>query len=222
MNASQRGIVLVIVLLSMTLLSAVGLGLMLSASVSRMSAANHDEAVALLNACESALELAFLDLAASDLDDVLSGKLVSRFVDGAPGSRTIAPGLAIDLMVLTSQLTCGRTTACSTVQIAQNTSERPWGANNPRWQLFLHQPVAPPVLPSPAPPIYAVVWIGDDAREDDDDPIADGAGEAQEGRYILRARAEAFGPRGGRQAIEAEIVAGSGVQSWRAVSAQVP
>lgn len=235
MPAGQRGVVLVLVLLCMTFLTAAGLGLALSASVSRMSAANHDEALMLMNAAESALDLAARELARYRIDDVLSGAQASSLSDGAAGPRTVAPGSTIDLAALTNHLTCGRPTACTDDERRQVTAERPWADNNPRWTLFINQPLEPPPMPGPASPIYIAVWIGDDAREDDGDPAVDGAGPEQEGRYIVRARAEAFGPRGGRRAVEGELVRwctedaaglqcvpGSRVQSWRAVSAQVP
>ena len=230
-SRSDRGVVLVLVLLSMTLLAAVGVGLALSSSTSRLSATNHDEAGMLLNAAESALQLAARELALADTNGVLRGAETSALVDGAPGVRAVAPGTSVDLVMLTNQLTCGRTSACTPGQVSQPTSDRPWGGNNPRWQLFLHQPLAPPAFPGPQVVPYVVVWIGDDAREGDGDPAADGAGSGQEGRYIVRARAEAFGPRGGRRAIEAELVKvcttgpagelcapGTRVQSWRAVT----
>jgi hypothetical protein len=230
----ERGIALALVLLAITFIAALAFGLTLSSSEARMSAANQEEAVALANAAESALELAARELGATDLTAVLSGAQASSLVDGAPGFRTVAPAVVIDLPVLTNQLTCGRRALCTPAQVAQSTQERPWGANNPRWRLFVHQPLPAPDMPKPAAPAYIVVWIGDDAREDDGDPSVDGAGAAQEGRYIVRARAEAFGWRGGRRAIEAELarmcVAGPGgdvcvpssrVQSWRAV-AQTP
>jgi hypothetical protein len=231
----ERGVALVLVLLGMTMLAAIGLGLSLTSSLARVSAANHDDALALMNAAEAGLELAARELALVAIDDVLSGKVSSPMVDGVPGPRVVAPDVTIDLQVLTHQLTCGRVVPCTDAQVQQATAERPWGVNNPRWRLFVHTALHPPALPRAAPPLYIVVWIGDDAREDDGDPAADGAGEAQEGRYIVRARAEAFGPRGGRRAIEAELarlcasepagdvcVPGVRVHSWRAVSALVP
>jgi hypothetical protein len=88
-----------------------------------------------------------------------------------------------------------------------------------------------PDLPRVAHPIYVVVWIGDDAREIDGNSENDDEGAGQEGRYVVRARAESFGSRGARHAIEAELARmctgeGAGelcrpgvrVQSWRAVT----
>lgn len=233
--AAERGIAIVLVMLAAALLAAVGLGLTLSSALVRLTAANYEESVALLNASESAIELAARELALLDVDDVLGGTGSSTLVDGAPGPRTTSGGVSFDLLVLTNQLACGQPAPCTNAQVAQATNDRPWGDNNPRWRLFVHQPLETPDLPRPAPPIYVVVWIADDGRETDGDPSVDSAVSPLEGRYIVRARAEAFGPRGGRRALEAELarlcddtaegevcVPGSRVQSWRVVDSVVP
>jgi hypothetical protein len=231
---SQAGVALVLVLLTMGVLAATSLGLVLSSTVTRLTATNYEESVALANASEAALELAARELAAvADWDLVLLGTHASMAVDGAPGPRSVTPDVSIDLVTLTNQLTCGRPTLCSDAQVRVTTRERPWGANNPRWRLFVHQFLPPPPLPTATPPVYTIVWLADDAAETDGDPLADGAGAAQEGRYMVRARAESFGPRGGRHAIEAEFVRvcdeegascvpGIRIQSWRAVANGVP
>jgi len=234
MWAAERGIALIVALLAIALFSAMGLGLALSSSTARLADHNHEEAVTLLNAAESALELACRDMAAiADWDSILSGALRSPVVDGPPtGIRTLPSGGSIDLTRLTNQLTCGLDTACTEGQRAANTSDRPWGADNPRWQLFLHAPLAAVASPRHRLAPYAVVWVGDDGRETDADPTVDGGAPGGEGRYVLRARAETFGPNGARRAIEAEIVricrpvAGADVcmpgvrlQSWRVASA---
>jgi Tfp pilus assembly protein PilX len=220
--------------LATAFVSAAALGMMLSSALLRFTVANTDDATALFNAAEAALELAARELALVDLTAALAGAETSPLVDGPIGPRIIG-GETIDLEVLTNQLTCGRTSLCSNAQVRQVTGERPWGANNPRWQPFLYQQLAPPDLPRRIDGPYVVVWIGDDGRETDENPLADGEGAGEEGRYVVRARAEAFGPRGGRRAIEAELarlcamtangvmcVPGTHVQSWRAVLTDVP
>jgi hypothetical protein len=232
----QSGVVLVIVLLAIGVLSAAAMGLALSSTIVRLTGANLDESVMLANASESALELAARELGKiADWDQVLRGTQASTLVDGDPGPRTVSPGLVIDLVTLTNQLTCGQPLLCADAQVRLATRERPWGSNNPRWRLFVHQPLPARPLPTPMPPTYVVVWLGDDAAETDGDPLADGAGPDQPGRYMVRARAEAFGPRGGRHVIEAAFArvcvdAGAGewcvpgirVQSWRTVENAVP
>lgn len=236
MPAAERGVALVITLLAVSLFSALGLGLVLSSATARLADHNHEEGVTLLNAAESALELAARDLAAiGDWTDVLNGSVRSSVTDGAAGgTRAIPAGGTIDLTRLTNQLTCGRDTACSDPLRTATTADRPWGSANPRWRLFLHGAI--PLVSSPrhrqAP--YAVVWVGDDPREADGDVGLDGGGPGAEGRYVVRVRAEAFGAQQSRRAIEAEAVRlchpgpagdvclpGVRLQSWR-VAAGVP
>ena len=62
MPATERGIALIVTLLAISLFSALGLGLALATSTARMADHNHEAAVWLLNAAESALELASRDL----------------------------------------------------------------------------------------------------------------------------------------------------------------
>jgi hypothetical protein len=231
----EHGVALILVLLGLAMLAAVGVALTLSSTLARVAAANYDDAVNLMNAAESALDLASRELASVDLDEVLSGARTSTLVDGPAGARSVAPGVTLDLPVMTNHLTCGRADPCSDAQVRQATVQRPWGAANPRWRLFIHQFLDGPPLPHPSTSVYIVVWIGDDAREDDGDPTTDGAGPAHEGRYIVRARAEAFGARGSRRAIEAELsrlcvdgpagaecAPGTRLRSWRSVSSSVP
>jgi type II secretory pathway pseudopilin PulG len=227
---SERGIALLVTLLALALFSSLAAGLALSSTTGALVAANYEEAVELGNIADSALELAARELAAvADWNDVLAGGAVSALVDGEPGRRRLPGGAAIDLPVLANELSCGRVAACTDAQIAQFTADRPWGANNPRWRLFMHAPF--PAFPgSPRPPsgAYIVVLVGDDGGETDGNPLVDGGGAGQEGRYVMRARVEAFGSRGGHHVIEAELVrvctvdAGgevcqpvSRVQSWR-------
>jgi hypothetical protein len=232
----QSGVALVVVLLAIGLLSATAMGLALSSTITRLTGANHGEAVMLANASEAALELAARELALiADWDNVLLGVQASTQVDGAPGLRNLAPGVSIDLVSLTNLATCGRTQLCTDAQVRGTTQERPWGDNNPRWRLFVHRLLPTGPLAVAAPVVYAVVWLGDDAAETDGDPLADGAGPDELGRYTMRARAEAFGPRGGRHAIEAEFTRvceragavercapGIRVQSWRTVNSGAP
>ena len=233
MSSSERGIALVVTLLTIGFMSALGLGLVLSSSIGRMADSNHEDAIVLLNAAESALELAARDLARiADWNLVLSGAARSALVDGPAGSRMLTDGSAIDLTGLTNVLTCGRAGACSDAQRSANSADRPWGRQNPRWGLFLHGPAPYLATPRHRTPPYIVVWLGDDASETDDDPALDGGAAGGEGRHVLRARAEAFGSNGSRRAIEAELVRvcqgaspdevcllGARVRSWRVASA---
>jgi hypothetical protein len=206
-HADERGLSVLVTLFALTLLAAVAAGLALVVSVARSSTTNLAEAAEVATAAESALELAGRELAAvADWNDVLSGRRTSTLVDGAPGVRIIPGGGSIDLGRLTNELTCGRAALCSDAQVQAFDAERPWGANNPRWRAFVHRELpAGPAMPQARGTAYVVVWVGDDAREIDGNSMADGAVSAADGRYLVRARVEAFGARGARYGIEAEL-----------------
>jgi hypothetical protein len=232
-NPSERGIALILVILFTSFLSALGLGVALAVFLDRLAAGNLRGSIALLYAADSGIELAARDLAREDWASVLSGDMQGSLVDGVPGGvRAVPGGGAIDLTAITNTLNCGKATACSDAQMDATSKERPWGANNPRWRLFLYgrlADVAQVFRPSPG---YLAVWIADDHREGDGDPLADAAA-GERGHGILRARAEAWGPLGSRRAIMAELaqicppdlgkcLPGIRVQSWQELRQPIP
>ena len=233
--SAQRGIALILVILVTSFLSAIGLGLALIVVMDRLATGNLRGSVGLLYAADAALELAARDLAqVADWNLVLSGVVRSAFSDGEPlGVRPIPSGGEVDLTAATNQLNCGRDEECTIEQMALSTRERPWGANNARWRLYAYGPLGNIVQFARPTPCYLVVWIADDGRESDRDPLSD-AGEDTPGHGVLRVRAGAYGPLGTRRAIEAELVrgclAGTGegcpmgirVQSWRELRQNVP
>ena len=233
--SAQRGIALILVILVTSFLSAIGLGLALIVVMDRLATGNLRGSVSLLYAADAALELAARELAqVADWNLVLAGVVRSAFSDGEPlGVRPIPNGGAVDLTAATNQLNCGRDEECTIEQMASSTRERPWGANNARWRLFAYGPVGNIVQFARPAPCYLVVWIADDGREADRDPLSD-ADEDTPGHGVLRVRAEAYGPLGTRRVIEAELVrgclAGAGegcamgirVQSWRELRQNVP
>jgi hypothetical protein len=106
---------------------------------------------------------------------------------------------------------------------------RPWCANNPRWQLYAYVALRD-MMPSGAvnSPYYVVAMVGDDASENDGNPLQDGSGEDNPGAGALAMRAEAFGPSGAHTVIEATVArpdesaggvvpAGVRMLSWREV-----
>jgi type II secretory pathway pseudopilin PulG len=230
----SRGFAVVAALLAMGLFSALGMALAISSSVDRLAAANHEDAVHLLNMADAALELAARDLGTvTDWSEVLDGRVRSPMVDGPPsGVRRLSPDAVIDLTGLTNDITCGKLSGCTDVDRMASTAERPWGANNPWWRPFLHGPLPQAAHPRLPRPVYVIVWLGDDGSEVDGSALVDGGGAAGEGRYIVRARAAAFGEGRASRAIEAELaricapsasgetcLPGIRVQSWRVVAA---
>ena len=231
----DRGIALIMVVLVTTFLSALGLGLMLAVFMDRLATGNMAGSVAMLYAADAGIELAARELAqASTLDAVLNGSQQSSFTDGAPsGVRGLPGGGAVDLTASTNMLNCGKAGACTPAQMSANSNERPWGTNNPRWQLFAYGPMSQfTQLVRPAA-CYLAVWIGDDVREQDGNPLLDAA-ELQAGHGIVRVHADTFGVAGSRRVIEAELarvcpadqapvcLPGIRVQSWQELRQVLP
>ena len=232
----ERGVALIMVILLTSFLSAVGMGMLLAVLMDRLATGNMAGSVAMLYAADAALEIAARDLAQiEDWGVVLGGGQLSTFTDGGPGGvRSIPGGGTVDLTAATNQLNCGRSTPCTLAQVNANTRERPWGTNNPRWTLFAYGPlqhvsqIARPVA------CYLAVWVADDGREQDGDPLADAADGQQPGHGIVRIHAEAFGIAGSRRAIEAEMarvcqvgqepacLPGIRVHSWQELRHAIP
>ncbi len=227
------GIALTLALLVTSFLSAVGLGLAVVVFMDRLASGSVRTSAGLFHAVEAGIELAAHDLARADWTEVLAGARRSTFADGDPvGVRAIPGGGAINLTAETNALNCGKATTCTAAEMDANSSERPWGANNPRWQLYAYGPLESLAALARPAPCYLAVWVADDTGERDGDPLADGDGE---GRGVLRVRAVAFGPVGGRHALEAELARicatvgdeelcqpGIRVQSWLEVRQLLP
>lgn len=236
LRPSERGIALILVVLVTTFLSALGLGLVLAVFMDRLATGNMAGSVAMLYGADSAIEIAARDLARlDDWSAVLTGAERSLFNDGvAGGVRGLPGGGVVDLTITTNQLNCGKATTCTAAQMNAISKERPWGANNPRWQLFAYGPMEQ--LARLARPVscYLAVWVADDVREQDGDPLSDAVGEGESGHGIVRVHAEAFGVGGSRRAIEAELSRvcpggeaagcppGIRVQSWQELRQAIP
>lgn len=236
LRAGQRGVALIMVILLTAFLSALGLGLILAVFMDRLAAGNMVGSVAMLYAADAAVEFAARDLAqVADWDTVLAGTQRSSFTDGSPGGvRGIPGGGAVDLTTSTNMLNCGKSTTCTTAQMNANSKERPWGLNNPRWKLFAFGPMEQFTQLSRPAPCYLALWIADDGREEDGDPLSDALEDDEPGHGIVRVHAETFGPGGSRRAIEAELVRacrgggvgaclpGIRVQSWQELRQPIP
>ncbi len=233
---SERGVALILAVLVTSFLSAIGLGLALVVMMDRLATGNRRGSAAMFYAADAAIELVARELARiDDWNLALTGAVRSTFVDGdAAGVRPSPGGGVIDLAAVTNGLNCGKATACTAGQMDQSTRERPWGANNARWRLFAHGPFAglgPVARPAPC---YVAVWIADDGREEDGDPLADAAGDGAPGHGVVRIRAEVFGQAGSRRVVEAELARrcrpggeaacrmGIRVQSWQEMRQTVP
>jgi hypothetical protein len=215
---------LIVVLLATMLVSALAAAMVTISSSELMIAAHFRRAFEALYAADGAAERAMADLAPqTDWDAVLGGAAQSTFVDGPPfGARLLTDGSMVDPSQVRNLANCRKVRTCTDAEMNAVTAERPWGANNPRWQPYAYGRLAD-LLPNPAggPPFYAVVLIGDDPSEDDDDPMHDGGGSRQAGLGVLVLRSEVFGPRGTHQVVELTLArSGPGrlrLVSWRAI-----
>ena len=158
-----------------------------------------------LYAADAVAERAMADLAGvADPNALLVGGTLSTFTDGpSSGTRTLVDGSTIDLAVVVDMANCGKPTACSDAEMNVVTAERPWGADNPRWQLFAFGPlkdVAPEAdVRSTA---YVVAMLAAD-------PFQEGA---------VALRAEAFGALAVHRIVELGVSCpGPRVVSWRQV-----
>ena len=175
---------LAIALISLLLLSALGTSLTVVMNTELRAAANYASSRKAMYAADGALEIAARELlAVADWNALLSGSVLSTFVDGPPsGSRPLGDGTVVDL---------GQATTMA------NSEPRPWGANNPVWRVFVYGRMGSHM--------YVLVWVGDDSAENDGDPFVDGGGVANPGAGILALRAEAFGVGGAHKVLEATV-----------------
>lgn len=212
-RTGERGVAVLLALMSLVLLSTLGAGLVLGTSTESAIGGNFRVSVEARFAARAVAERALLDLAGlSSWDPAFSGAVRSSFADGPPGGpRLLTGGFSVDLTELVNLANCGQVSFCTVAGMNVITARRPWGANNPRWQLYAWGP--PDLLAglgSTGSSLYLVVLIGDDAAENDGDPEVDGldASNPGTGRAVLRALA--LGARGVRSGLELTIVRGWG------------
>lgn len=218
--STENGVTLLATLMFMVLLVTLGVALIMVTMTETKVMSNYRDGLEAFYAAEGAIERVLPDLAAvEDLSVAFAGGARSSFVDGLPGAtRELADGAVLDLGEATNLARCGSFAACTDAAMDAVTDERPWGRNNPRWQLFGYgriQDLLPGTIESRA---YVVVWVGDDPFENDDKPLEDGALPLNPGRGAAILRAHAYGAGGQRRMIEA-TVARSGrrlrLLSWR-------
>jgi hypothetical protein len=205
----EQGIALIIALLCMMLLTALGMALTLTTTTEKKIATNYRDGVETVYAADASVERVMQDLlTVPDWNKILDGTTTSSFVDGAPGDRTLPNGQQYNLVQATNMVRCGKTSSCSDVEMNAVTEERPWGANNPRWQLYAYGPASELIQTATLNTnVYVVVWIGDDPAENDGIATTDGnenAG-ANPGKGVVSMLAYAYGPTGVRRVIEATV-----------------
>jgi hypothetical protein len=205
---NERGAALITALMAMLLLSALGLALVLTTSTETMIAGNFRDGQEALYAADAGVERVMDDLlTVPDWNNILNGTIRSAFVDGSPsGTRGLPDGTSLNLAEATNVVNCGKVTTCSVAEMNTSTEDRPWGTNNPRWNLYAYG-----LLNSMVPTstinsnVYVIVWVGDDQSENDDDPTKDGNTQTNPGSGVLAMHVEAYGPRGTRKVLEVTL-----------------
>ena len=211
--SDEHGVALIAVMSASSLLLALGLSLALTTTIEVGIAANQRDGVQALHAADAALELAMADLAALDWDAVLSGASSSAFSDGG-GVVRLPDGRTLNVGEETNRLRCGAA-ACGEADMDRVTAARPWGRNNPRWTVFASGRLGD-VLPAgegTAVQGYVVVWVADDATENDAQPLRDGGAPAvldaanpeNPGRGAIWLRARAYGTSGACRTLEVVV-----------------
>ena len=205
----ERGAALLVALMAILLTMALGTALILSAGIESKITRNFRARVEAFYAADAALEHTVDDLRAmGDWNAVLSGLVPSAFTDGPPnGMRVLADGRPFDLGEVVNLAA-----PCSGSAMDAPTAERPWGPNNPRWQLFAWGFLTD-LLQETGSPFYVVTMVGDDSSENDGDPLRDGSTPCTQGQVVacnpgtgrIELRAEAFGPFGAHKILEATI-----------------
>jgi hypothetical protein len=208
---AERGAALIAVLLATTLLTTLGSALILLTTSETLIVSNFRAGVEALYAADAIFERSLVDLnLLVDWNPVLTGVQQSTFTDGAPaGTRVLADSSTIALDQIVNLANCQKTMACSAADMDAVTAARPWGPNNPRWQLYAYGSLsAISAGSSIRSAFYVVALVADDPSENDGDPFQDGgisAAGPNLGAGTILIRCEAFGPRGAHRAIEATL-----------------
>jgi hypothetical protein len=189
LTALERGSALLCTLMVVSLIATVAAALVLVVTTEVVVAGNYYGSQQGLYAAEAGVERTIGELRLlptwRDVPGPSSTTGSDDFNDGETMAR--APdGTTLNL----AQLTVGR----------QNESDAVYssGPDRPVWRLYAHAPLDR-MLPGAAPETaYVVVWVADDATDLDGNADVDTNGS-------VMIRAVAFGPRGGRRAVEATI-----------------
>lgn len=204
----ENGVALIVAMMAMLLMTALGVALVLTTSSETLISGNFRNGGEALYAADAVVERSMDDLlTVADWNTLLSGAVQSAFIDGPPsGSRTLPDGSTIDLTQAINMANCEKITSCTTTEMNAATTQRPWGPNNPRWQLYAYGNLAD-MMPTDTinSSFYVMLLVADDPSETDSDPTKDGVTSDNPGTGVLAMRAEAFGPRGAHKVIELTV-----------------
>jgi hypothetical protein len=180
-------------------------GLVVATTVEAGIARRYRDSQEAMYAANAAAERAMADLAGvSDPNALVAGGALSTFVDGPPfGTRALGGGSMLDLAAIVNMANCEKPTTCSAAEMDAVTGQRPWGADNPRWQLFAFGPLKDVASGSSLrSTAYVVAMIANDHFQ---------AG-------VVGLRAEAFAAFGVHRVVELAVACpGPRAVSWRQV-----
>ncbi len=200
--ADERGVALIIVLLSTMLLTALAVSLVLLTSSETLLTANYRNAHEALYAADAAAERVVQDLlAVPQWNDLLgASNMQSSFTDG-PMTVTLVDGTRVDVA-----------RECARVQ-AETNALHIWGLNDPVWRVYAYGPMSN-ILPEGVPTdAYVMVLVADDASENDNNPALDTNG-------VLTLHAEAWGVGGSHKVVEMTVARTSSTEIERGYIAQ--
>jgi len=174
---AERGAVLILALMAMTVLMAIGAALVLTTSTETAIAGNFRGRREAFYAAEAVAEIAVAELRRSqNWVAFVEGADRSTFVDGAPdGLRTLPADAPVSLSAIANLANCGLPTPC---------------AGAARWQLFAYGPLRD-LIPGSDSPFYVVAFVR--------------GAQTESGAPLVTIRAESFGPRSAHQAIELTV-----------------
>src|SRR4051812_48687955 len=140
---SEDGLAILAAVLASMLLLALGGALVLLTIAETDTAASFVRSSEAVYAADAIAERVLPELAQlQDWTAILDGSRRSALVDGSPGgTRTLADGSRVSLEEVVNLADCGQVTPCTSEQLDAVTAERPWGPNNPRWQLYAYCPL---------------------------------------------------------------------------------
>lgn len=196
----EHGVALVIVMMTITLLTALGAALTLATVTETAIAANYRDAAEALYAAEGAVEFVMQELAdVADWRDVIAESGRSAFVDGPAGGIRTVGAVTLDLTHATQDVNAIATPA-------------PGAASQPS-VLYAFGRFQDLVASSRSRSrIYIAVWVADRSDVPGDDTAVPDA---------LSVLGQAYGPRGSRRAVEAIVMKADSsavrVLSWREV-----
>jgi hypothetical protein len=180
-SQSERGMALVIVMLTIALVVALAVSLTIVTITESAIATNHRDATATLYAADAAVEFVLQELSTvPDWGALLGAAGQSAFVDGGPAGIRVVGALEVDLTESTLDVTTMATAPTGTVQA-------PSVLHAFGWFRDLVGPAAGP------PDVYVAVWLADRSKAPKDDAAAPGA---------LSVVGQAYGAQGSRRAVE--------------------